>query len=99
MTGFAIAHGRFYPWWNGEVDAHTLRQTTARLSQQFGRIFAAADCADLTFHDLRHEATSRVFERTTLSDVQISRITGHKDPRVLRRYSNLRGSELARKLW
>ena len=62
-------------------------------------MFEAADCADLRFHDLRHEATSRLFERTKLSDIEISRITGHKDPRVLRRYSNLRGSDLAAKLW
>jgi integrase len=56
-------------------------------------------CPDFRFHDLRHEATSRLFERTRLSDIQISRITGHKDPRVLRRYSNLRGSDLAAQLW
>jgi len=40
-----------------------------------------------------------LFERSKLSDIEISRITGHKDPRVLRRYSNLRGSDLAAKLW
>lgn len=58
-----------------------------------------AKCHDLHFHDLRHEATSRFFERTGLSDVQISRITGHRDPRMLRRYSNLRASDLAELLW
>jgi integrase len=78
---------------------HVLGKTTSLLSQLFGRISDAAGCADLRFHDLRHEATSRLFERTTLSDLEISRITGHKDPRVLRRYSNLRGSDLAAKLW
>ena len=99
MDGFTFAQGRFFPWWNGGADGKALRNTTSKLSQQFGRIFEAANCADLTFHDLRHEATSRLFERTRLSDVEISRITGHKDPRVLRRYSNFRGSDLARKLW
>lgn len=99
MDGFTFAHGRFFPWWNGGADGKALRNTTSKLSQQFGRIFEGANCADLTFHDLRHEATSRLFERTRLSDVEISRITGHKDPRVLRRYSNFRGSDLARKLW
>ena len=73
--------------------------TTALLSRQFARVFEAAECGDLRFHDLRHEATSRFFERTKLSDVQISRITGHKEPRVLRRYANLRGSDLAAQLW
>jgi integrase len=97
MEGFAFDNGRFFPWWNGRPES--LAMTTARLSQQFARIFAAADCADLRFHDLRHEATSRFFERSTLSDIQISRITGHKELRVLRRYANLRGSDLAGQLW
>ena len=59
----------------------------------------AAGCPDLRFHDLRHEATSRLFERTNLSDLQIAKITGHKDPRMLARYANLRGSDLAGALW
>jgi integrase len=99
MQGFKFEGGRFFPWWNGAIDDDVLRRVTAQLSQQFARVFDAAGCADLRFHDLRHEATSRLFERTQLSDIEISRITGHKDPRILRRYSNLRGSELAAKLW
>lgn len=99
MDGFKFDQGRFFPWWDGGLDHDALRATTSKLSRQFARIFDAADCAELRFHDLRHEATSRLFERTKLSDVEVSRITGHKDPRVLRRYSNLRGSDLARKLW
>ena len=99
MDGFKFDQERLFPWWNGELDHDALRATTSKLSRQFARIFDAAGCADLRFHDLRHEATSRLFERTKLSDVEVSRITGHKDPRVLRRYSNLRGSDLARKLW
>ena len=58
-----------------------------------------AKCEDLHFHDLRHEATSRIFERTTLNEIEISKITGHRDPRMLRRYANLRASNLAEKLW
>ena len=99
MEGFQFDGGRFFPWWDGTIDDNVLRKVTAKLSQQFARIFEAAGCPDLRFHDLRHEATSRFFERTKLSDIEISRITGHKDPRVLRRYSNLRGSDLAAKLW
>ncbi|MGS0893435.1 hypothetical protein ACVBGC_12960 [Burkholderia stagnalis] len=48
---------------------------------------------------MRHEATSRLYERTTLSDIQIAKITGHTDPKVLMRYANLRGSDLAARLW
>ena len=99
MESFKFGQGLLFPWWNGRVSDEALRKTTSLLSRQFARVFEAAGCADLHFHDLRHEATSRLFERTKLSDIEISRITGHKDPRVLRRYSNLRGSDLAAKLW
>lgn len=97
MDGFNFDGGRLFPWWNG--DQETLKATTAKLSRQFARIFDAAGCGDMHFHDLRHEATSRIFERTTLDPISISRITGHKDPRMLRRYYNTRGSDLAGKLW
>lgn len=86
-----------FPWWDGRKES--LAKTTALLSQQFARIFKAAGCEDLRFHDLRHEATSRLFERTTLSDLKIATITGHRDPRMLKRYSNLRGSDLAEMMW
>jgi integrase len=91
--------GLVFPFWNGDSTPKGLRSTTTKLSQQWGRIFETAGFGDLHFHDLRHEATSRIFERTTLDPISISRITGHKDPRMLRRYSNLRGSDLADKLW
>lgn len=93
-----------FPWYGGE--AATLKQErlnrrviTRTLSQQYGRIFGAAGCPDLTFHDLRHEATSRLFERTSLSDVEIAKITGHKRLEMLKRYANLRASNLAARLW
>jgi len=74
-------------------------KTTSQLSVYFGRVFKKAGCPDLNFHDLRHEATCRLFEKTTLSDLQIATITGHRDPRMLKRYANLRGSDLAMKMW
>lgn len=97
MHGFNCSQELFFPWWDGEQAS--LEKVTIRLSRQFDRIFVAAGCDDLHFHDLRHEAISRLFERTTLNEIEASRITGHKDPRQLRRYSNLRGSHLATKLW
>lgn len=86
-----------FPWWDG--DQRTLAKTTARLSHQWSRIARDAGCVDLRFHDLRHEATCRLYERTTLGDVQIARITGHKSLLMLKRYANLRGSDLADSLW
>lgn len=75
------------------------KAATARLSQYFCRVFKKAGCVDLHFHDLRHEATCRLFERTRLSDGKICKITGHRDPRMMLRYANLRGSDLASELW
>lgn len=88
-----------YPWWDGRLDEVYLDGISNRLSKRFAYRFKEAKCSDLRFHDLRHEATSRIYERTTLSDLEIAKITGHKDPRMLSRYANLRGSTLAAKLW
>ena len=73
--------------------------TSDYLSKLFIDIFAQAGAVDLKFHDCRHEATSRLFERTTLSETAIMRITGHKSHRMLMRYANLRGSDLSAQLW
>lgn len=96
MADFA-ADRLLFPWWDG--DRETLNATTSKLSRQFGRVFDCAGCGDFNFHDLRHEATSRLYERTDLSDLEIASITGHKDLRMLKRYANLRGSTLAKRLW
>jgi len=45
---------------------------------------------NLHFHDLRHEAISRLFERTNLRTEQIMTITGHKTQSQLNRYLHLR---------
>ena len=94
-----VPAGQVFPWWDGALDRKSLERTTSRLSRQFARVFDAAGCADLHFHDLRHEATSRLFERTTLSELEIAKITGHRSMTMLARYANLRGSKLAERLW
>lgn len=86
-----------FPWWGGEKT--TLTATSDFLSKLFGSVAEAAGCVDLKFHDLRHTATCHLYERTTLSDIQISKITGHRSLAMLRRYANLRGSDLSAALW
>ena len=56
-----------------------------------------AGISDLRFHDLRHEATSRLFEKG-LSIPQVAAITGHKTLQMLHRYTHLRAEDLAQKL-
>ena len=50
---------------------------------------------DLKFHDLRHEATSRLFE-AGLSIERVALVTGHKDWKMLRRYTHLKPEDLHR---
>jgi integrase len=91
--------GRLFPFWNGQADAATLKATTSDVSARFAKVFDVAGAADFHFHDLRHEATCRLYLRTRLSDVQIAKIIGHRDLRMLKRYASLRGSDLADQLW
>ena len=93
--------GMLFPWFDPTArnPGKERQRVTSLLSRQFARVFDAAGCADLVFHDLRHEATSRLFERTNLSDMEIAKITGHKSLRMLLRYANLRASNLAERLW
>jgi len=48
---------------------------------------------NLRFHDLRHEATSRLFE-AGLTIERVALVTGHKDWKMLRRYTNLKPEDL-----
>ena len=49
---------------------------------------------DLTFHDLRHEATSRFFEKG-LNPMQVAAITREKTLQMLKRYTHLKAEDLA----
>jgi len=56
-----------------------------------------AEIDDLRLHDLRHEATSRFFEKG-LNVMEVAAITGHKDLRMLQRYTHLKATEIAGRL-
>lgn len=71
--------------------------TTEAVKLSFRRATRRAGIEDLHFHDLRHEATSRLFEKG-LNIMEVASITGHKDLRMLRRYTHLKAEDLARKL-
>ena len=59
----------------------------------FKRARARVGSFDLRLHDLRHEGTSRLFEKTDLRPNEIGHVTGHTDPRMLERYYNKRPGE------
>ncbi|WP_287962967.1 site-specific integrase [Alcanivorax sp.] len=67
------------------------------ITQAFNRVCQRAGIEDLRFHDLRHEATSRFFEKG-LNPMQVAAITGHKTLQMLQRYTHLRAEDLAKML-
>ncbi|MBJ26453.1 MAG: integrase [Alphaproteobacteria bacterium] len=67
------------------------------LKRLWKRAITRAGINDLHFHDLRHEATSRFFEKG-LNVMEVATITGHKDVRMLQRYTHLKAEDLAIKL-
>jgi len=69
------------------------------MSQAFERACEAhrANITGVRFHDLRHEATSRFFEKG-LNVMEVASITGHKTLDMLKRYTHLRAEDLAKKL-
>ena len=52
---------------------------------------------DLHFHDLRHEAISRLFEKG-LSIPEVALISGHRDVRMLFRYTHLKAEDVLNKI-
>jgi integrase len=51
----------------------------------------------LRFHDLRHEAISRFFE-IGLTIPEVALISGHRDPRMLFKYTHLRAEDIVSKI-
>jgi len=67
------------------------------ITQAFNRACSRASIDDLRFHDLRHEATSRLFE-AGLSIEEVASITRHSDWRSLKIYTHPSIERIASKL-
>jgi integrase len=76
-----IREGRIFPY-NGRSVGTAFRRQCKDLKID-----------DLHFHDLRHEGTSRLFE-AGFSIEQVALVTGHKDWKMLRRYTHLKPETL-----
>lgn len=57
-----------------------------------------AEIQNFTFHDLRHEALSRLAERGDFSVLELAAVSGHKTLQMLKRYTHLQAENLAKKL-
>lgn len=71
--------------------------TAEAIKRAFIRACERAEIENFHFHDLRHEATSRLFEKS-LNPLEVASITGHKTLQMLKRYTHLRAEDLAKKL-
>ncbi len=71
----AVGHDRLFP-----ITGNAFRLAWERVKERAG-------VTDLRFHDLRHEAISRFFERG-LTVPEVGLISGHQDMRMLLRYSH-----------
>ncbi|MFC1602014.1 integrase [Pseudomonadota bacterium] len=66
-------------------------------SPAWRRALKRAGIVNLRFHDLRHEAVSRLVE-AGLGDQEVAAISGHKSMQMLRRYTHLRAEDLVERL-
>ena len=82
-----ISDGRVFWTW----------QRADSLENAWRRAVKWAGIEDLRFHDLRHEAVSRLFE-LGLNPMEVASISGHKTLQMLKRYTHLKASELVKKL-
>jgi integrase len=64
--------------------------------REFRQACKNAGIENLHFHDLRHEAVSRICEKLPMHEAM--RVTGHKTPSMLMRYYHPKAEDLARKL-
>lgn len=70
--------------------------TAPQLDGLFRKARDAADVGDLTFHDTRHLAITRLARKLTI--LELARMVGHKDLRMLQIYYNETAEEIAKKL-
>ena len=57
-----------------------------------------AGLEDYTWHDLRHEALSRLAERGDFSVLELAAVSGHKTLQMLKRYTHMQATKLAEKM-
>jgi integrase len=77
------------------TDAAVFPYKTLSISTAFTKACQRLGIEDLRFHDLRHEGTSQLFERGYQIQ-EVALCTGHKDWKMLARYTQLQAKDLHR---
>jgi integrase len=78
------------------ISGRVFSTSETAITEGFQRAAKRAGLPDFRFHDLRHEATSRLAEKLQMHE--LGKVTGHKSPRMLVRYYHPRAEDLAKKL-
>ncbi|WP_288091959.1 site-specific integrase [Thiomonas sp.] len=96
--------GRVFAWRSSQSFERSWRLCKARALATYATVCFQtsktrdpAFLSDLRFHDLRHEATSRLFEKG-LGVMEVASMTGHKSLSMLKRYTHVEAEKLAQKL-
>jgi integrase len=76
-----------------KVDDRIFPTSAKSIQGSFFRACRKLGIDDLHFHDLRHEAISRLFE-AGYQIHEVAQFSGHRDWGSLRRYTNLRPANL-----
>ncbi len=79
------------------IDGHVLGTSAEGIKNAFERARKRSGMEHFNFHDLRHEAISRLFEKGW-NVMEVAAVSGHKDLQSLKRYTNLKAKDLAAKL-
>jgi integrase len=83
--------------WGDARDQVSGRRKPYDFTEAWEKARTRAGLSGLHFHDLRHEAVSRLVE-AGLSDQEVAAISGHKTMQMLKRYTHLRAEDLVEKL-
>lgn len=70
----------------------------AALHYVFNGAVKRAKITDFTWHDIRHEALSRLAERGDMTILELAAVSGHKTLQMLKRYTHLETQRLAEKI-
>lgn len=79
------------------TDSRVFPVSFAAMEAAFSKACARAGINDLHFHDLRHNATSRMAAKLP-NVIELAAVTGHSTVQMLKRYYHPRPEELAKKL-
>ena len=79
------------------MDGSVFGMTAHAITYAFIRAAKRAGLKDLHFHDLRHEAITRLFEKG-FNVMEVGSISGHKTLQMLQRYTHLRAENFLERL-